>query len=47
MAKMGGGFLEYVMPKMDGKRQAPKLAYVEGIPEWKWYVGAGVYIDEN
>ncbi len=34
------------MPKMDGKRQAPKLAYVEGIPEWEWYVGAGVYIDE-
>jgi PAS domain S-box-containing protein len=46
ISKTGSGYLEYVMPKMDGKRPDPKLAYVVGIPEWNWYVGTGIYIDE-
>jgi PAS domain S-box-containing protein len=46
LSKKGKGYLEYVMPKMGGKRPAPKLAYVVGIPKWEWYVGAGIYIDE-
>jgi len=46
VAKTGSGYVEYVMPKMDGKRPAPKLAYVVGIPGWNWYVGTGIYIDE-
>ena len=46
LAGQGGGYLQYVMPGLDDKRPASKLAYVVGIPEWKWYVGTGVYIDE-
>jgi len=46
LAKKGNGFLEYVMPKLDDKRPAPKLSYVVGVPKWKWYVGTGIYIDE-
>jgi two-component system, cell cycle sensor histidine kinase and response regulator CckA len=46
LAKEGGGYLEYVMPKLEDKRPAPKLSYVVGLPEWKWYVGTGIYIDE-
>jgi PAS domain S-box-containing protein len=46
LAKEGSGYLEYVMPKLDDKRPAPKLSYTVGIPEWKWYVGTGIYIDE-
>lgn len=42
-AKSGGGFVEYVMPDLENKRTQNKLSYVQGIPEWKWYVGAGIY----
>lgn len=45
-AKEGGGFVEYVMPDLDMKRTLNKLSYVQGIPEWQWYVGAGVYTDD-
>ncbi|MFC1811331.1 cache domain-containing protein [Thermodesulfobacteriota bacterium] len=45
-AKTGGGFVRYVMPGLDGKKSAPKISYADGINAWKWYVGAGVYIDE-
>lgn len=44
-AKAGGGFVEYVMPKFKGHRPDPKLSYVAGIPEWRWYIGTGEYID--
>jgi len=46
IAKEGSGYIEYVMPKIEDKRTALKLSYVVGIPEWQWYIGAGVYIDE-
>jgi PAS domain S-box-containing protein len=46
LAKEGSGYLEYVMPKLGDTRTAPKLSYAVGIPEWKWYVGTGIYIDE-
>jgi signal transduction histidine kinase/ActR/RegA family two-component response regulator len=44
-AKSGGGFVRYVMPRFKGQRPAPKLSYVVGIPEWRWYIGTGEYID--
>ncbi len=46
LSKEGGGYFEYVMPKLESKKPAPKLSYVVGVPEWKWYVGTGIYIDE-
>jgi PAS domain S-box-containing protein len=46
LAKTGGGFLTYVMPKFKGMKPDPKLSYVQGIKDWKWYVGAGIYIDD-
>ena len=46
LAKEGSGYLEYVMPKLENRRPAPKLSYAVGIPEWQWYVGTGIYIDE-
>ncbi|PLY02211.1 MAG: hypothetical protein C0624_09125 [Desulfuromonas sp.] len=45
LAQKGGGFLEYVMPKLASERPSPKLSYVAGIPEWRWYIGTGEYID--
>jgi len=44
-AKQGGGFVEYVMPKLPGHRGVKKISYVAPIPDWKWYVGTGVYVD--
>lgn len=44
-AQAGGGFLEYMMPKLPDQHSAPKLSYVEPIPEWGWYVGSGTFID--
>ena len=45
-ARSGGGFVQYVMPSHEGIRPDPKLSYVKGIPEWQWYVGAGVYVGD-
>lgn len=44
LAKAGNGFLRYVMPSLEGERQEPKISYVAGIPEWKWYIGSGDFV---
>ena len=44
IAKQGQGFLEYVMPALEGERPEPKISYVAGIPEWGWYIGTGDFI---
>ncbi len=45
-AKKGGGFVEYVLPRFEGKKHAPKISYAVGVPEWQWYIGASLYVDE-
>ncbi|QJB56844.1 cache domain-containing protein [Pseudodesulfovibrio sp. zrk46] len=45
-AKRGGGYVSYVMPRFNGKRQSPKISFVMPILDWKWYIGAGVYVDD-
>lgn len=46
-AREGGGFLNYVMPKLEGgERPEPKISYVRGVPDWQWYIGTGAYIDD-
>ncbi|WP_316977483.1 cache domain-containing protein [Shumkonia mesophila] len=40
-ARIGGGFVEYTMPPINGEKAYPKISFVAGIPEWRWYVGAG------
>jgi PAS domain S-box-containing protein len=43
----GHGYLTYLWQwKDDEKRTAPKLSYVEGVPEWGWIVGTGMYIHD-
>ena len=41
VARIGGGFVEYTMPPINGEKAYPKISFVAGIPEWRWYVGAG------
>ncbi len=46
-ARRGGGFVRYVRPAM-GEREtsSDKLSYVMPVPAWRWYVGAGLSIDD-
>ncbi len=46
VAKTGGGYHTYVMPGFDGQRASTKISYVAGIPEWQWYIGSGIYLDD-
>jgi two-component system cell cycle sensor histidine kinase/response regulator CckA len=45
-SKSDGGYVSYVMPKFNSDSTYSKLSYSTGIPEWKWYVGAGVNADK-
>lgn len=46
LSQGGGGFVNYVMPKLEGQRPEPKISYAAGLPEWQWYIGTGLYIDD-
>ena len=46
ISRIGSGFLEYAMPRLDGHRPAPKISYARGLPAWQWYIGTGQYIDD-
>ncbi|MDA3886311.1 MAG: DUF294 nucleotidyltransferase-like domain-containing protein [Candidatus Delongbacteria bacterium] len=41
------GYVEYLWQwKDDQTRVVPKLSFVQGIPEWQWIIGTGVYIND-
>ncbi|MCG8508918.1 MAG: cache domain-containing protein [Rhodospirillales bacterium] len=40
-SRNGGGYVEYVLPSIDGGPTYPKISYVSGIEDWNWYIGAG------
>jgi len=44
--KPEGDFINYSWRKLNSKEVLPKTSFIKGVPEWKWMVGAGVYIDE-
>ncbi|MBE9510851.1 MAG: cache domain-containing protein [Bacteroidetes bacterium] len=41
-----GGFISYSWRKLTEDVPVQKISFIKGIPEWKWMVGAGVYLDE-
>jgi len=45
-AQSGGGFVEYEMPPLQGERPLRKLSYTTNLPQWKAYVGAGIYLND-
>jgi len=45
-ARSGGGYVSYTMPALDSDTTYKKLSYTRGIPQWEWYVGAGVNLDK-
>ena len=46
VAKSGGGYVSYVMPKLNSDVTFNKLSYTMKIPGWGWYVGAGVNVEK-
>lgn len=45
--KPDGDFFTYSFPKLnDTSIIEQKISFVQGIPDWEWIVGAGVYIDD-
>ncbi|NLK63199.1 MAG: response regulator [Fusobacteria bacterium] len=45
IAKLGGGFVKYNMPKVTNQNEKNKLSYVYPILDWNLYIGIGEYID--
>lgn len=41
-----GDFIYYHWEKPTTGKHAPKVSFMKGIPEWRWMIGAGVYMDE-
>ena len=44
-AKEGGGLLFYFWKDAGGIEKS-KITYVKGIPEWKWAIASGIYVDD-
>ncbi|MCD6120719.1 MAG: cache domain-containing protein [Spirochaetales bacterium] len=45
--KSGGDYIYYKWIKLsDPQKVSPKVSFIYGIPEWKWIVGSGVYLDD-
>jgi methyl-accepting chemotaxis protein len=42
----GGGFYEYLWPKVGATQPVRKLSYVKLYQPWGWVVGSGVYLDD-
>jgi two-component system cell cycle sensor histidine kinase/response regulator CckA len=45
-ARRGGGFVRYSGGGPNNRGTGPKISYAAGVPEWRWYVGAEVFLDE-
>lgn len=45
-AKRGGGYVRYVLPPFPGARSGEKVSYAVPVPDWNWYLGAGVFVDD-
>ncbi len=43
--KPNGDFIYYSWEQPSTGKVTPKISYIIGIPEWKWMVGTGVYLD--
>src|SRR5208337_667373 len=44
--KAEGDFIQYHWEKPSTKEICPKISFVKGFSQWRWMVGAGVYVDE-
>jgi len=45
-AQKGGGSVFYEYPKPGATQPQPKVSYAIAVPEWRWMVGTGLYLDD-
>ncbi len=41
-----GDFINYAWSKPSSLKNIPKISFVKGVKDWRWMVGAGVYLDD-
>jgi two-component system NarL family sensor kinase len=46
LARQGGGYHSYYWPKPATGDEALMVAYVQGLQDWRWAVGTGIFIDD-
>lgn len=44
--KPEGDFIFYQWRKLNSGEVGPKVSFIKGVEEWKWMIGAGVYIND-
>jgi len=46
LARQGAGYHTYYWPKPSTGEEALMVAYVQGLQDWRWAVGTGIFIDD-
>ncbi|MGD9487561.1 MAG: cache domain-containing protein [Calditrichaceae bacterium] len=41
-----GGFIHYSWVKPSTSQYSPKISFIKAVNDWKWMIGAGVYLDD-
>ncbi|MFK5857407.1 MAG: cache domain-containing protein, partial [Bacteroidota bacterium] len=41
-----GGFFTYKFKRLSTTKPVPKISFVHGYEDWKWIIGAGIYLDD-
>ncbi len=44
--KPNGDYVYYMWQKPSTNKSEPKVSFVKGVKEWRWIVGAGLYLDD-
>ncbi len=46
IARTGGGYHSFNWTKPSTGETAPMIAYMRGLPDWRWAVGTGIFVDD-
>ncbi|MGD9899350.1 MAG: cache domain-containing protein [Calditrichaceae bacterium] len=41
-----GGYIHYSWLKPSTRQHSPKISFIKAVSDWKWMIGAGVYLDD-
>ncbi len=46
LARTGGGYHEFQWIKPTTRETAPMIVYVNGLQDWRWAIGTGIFVDD-
>lgn len=46
LARSGGGYHEFEWIKPTTRESAPMIIYVNGLQDWRWAIGTGIFVDD-